>query len=306
MQQITTGGVSFGPGKSSPTSQDQAHLALKQGYRVSTTQTDTGRTPIYLASAPQPTYSASALLDPSIANSVQEPAGSGKDDAGNEYNDPNMYNLCGPGATTVALSYWFNTAKLGQRTFNDYVATTTWNDSWHHAYIMYLATQIKWPGQNGVPGEISYSNGRSTGTNVGDLVNALNWAMYETRLPNPHPREAEPTPYAWPNGFYSIESNPGQDQIRNDIVQDIAWAKVPAIALVNGPDLTNNDWRGQKGQRIGHFIAIIGYDNLANTYTYEETYGNLNQTYGFGMKTISQNGLWTAMTNIVNPPILIW
>ncbi len=278
----STGGVAFGPGKAPTIFQDQAHLTLKQAYRISTVQTAAGRTPVYLAMASRTIPPKSALLDVSIANAVQEPAETGKDDAGNKYKDPNMHRLCGPGATTVALSYWFNTATPGQRTFNDYVAITTWNDNWHHAYIMYLATQIRWPGQRGVPGEITYNNGKSAGTNVQDLVNTLNWAVYEARVSSSHSYTS--APYIWPNGFYSIEENPSKDQFHSDIVHDIASAQVPAIALVNGPDLINDDWRGQWGQIIG----------------------NLAQTHGFGTKIISQDGLWTAMTKIVNPPILIW
>jgi len=274
----------------SPYVPDPKLLARKLAGLVKVVHTSSGTTVEYTSgtgatamttAAIATTAPTSYLLNTSWTDTVYEPYGQGYDAAGKYYVDSNMWSLCGPGASAVALAFWLNTAQMGTQSFYDYKATTTWNDTNHQAYLMYLATKTQWPTETGVPGEIYYdANGNSQGTYYGDLVNALNWNA-----------SGHGTKGAWQGYFYIANTAVTASNLNSEIVSDIGVTHVPAVALVQAADLP--DWHGNA---VGHYIAITGYDNNAGTYTYAETCGP-NCGGQWGHHTISQSGLLTAIIN---------
>ncbi len=239
---------------------------------------------------------------------VQEPPGSTssggsvKDDRGDSYTDANMWNNCGPGASTVSLSYWVNTniAGSGYNSYYDHKTTTWWNDTHHHAFVMYLATTVDWPGESGWPGEIDYnSNGTSGGTGPSNMVDAMNWVA----------SGENPNTSNWASWFYYAQSitNTGStnaSMLNADIVADVSH-NIPPVADIQAADLGGShasppDWHGNS---VGHYVAIVGYDNVHDTYTYVETCG---QVCGgvWGIHTISQSQLLQAIVDYGQ--VLIW
>lgn len=228
-------------------------------------------------------------LDTSYADWILEPPSSGKDAKGYSYVDGLFGLFCGPGAATVSLDYWsnVNTRAVGLHAYSTPNTTTWWGDSnpgglKDTAYLMYLATQVKPPSYVS-PGMMTWA-GNNTTTYLQDLVDAMNW-------------ESSNHSSTWQsNPFYLIVSNPSLSQIQTDVAKDIYNNGIPPVVLVNDaylPDWANSPYKGH-----GHYVSIIGYNNSAGTFTYEETCGPATcGTSAYGQHTISQQQLLNGITS---------
>ncbi|GHO61751.1 hypothetical protein KSC_006430 [Ktedonobacter sp. SOSP1-52] len=222
-------------------------------------------------------------LNTSYADWILEPPSSGKDAKGYSYVDGLFGLFCGPGAATVSLDYWnnVNTRAIGLHAYSTPNTTTWWGDSnpgglKDTAYMMYLATQVNPPSYVS-PGMMTWA-GNNTTTYLQDLVDAMNW-------------ESSNHSSTWQsNPFYLIVSNPTLSQLQADVTTDIYNNGIPPVVLVNDaylPDWANSPYKGR-----GHYVSIIGYNNAAGTFTYEETCGPATcGTSSYGQHTISQQQL---------------
>lgn len=89
-----------------------------------------------------------------------------------------MVLLCGPGATTNALSFWgIGIDSFGQQSFYDYSAglSTTWNNTYNRSFIMHIGWQIKAPSWSGNPGMMDSTVFPSYGVTQYRVRDALNW-----------------------------------------------------------------------------------------------------------------------------------
>ena len=291
-------------GNTSQTAQDPTWIAQKLAYQVITVKGKDGRKiPKIVTNLRLNTQSvpASGALDMSYADTIWEPSVSGTDATGKAYtNDQYMWDLCGPGASTVSLDYWTN---VNDRAFGTYTykdpsgITTTWNNNHTRGYLTYLAIGVNPPSYSArgeTPGEMTWNGPNGSLTTIQDLVDALNWeaANHNTTL-------------SWQSYFYYYisSSNLNLSTLRNDVASDISTAQVAPIALVNDDYLP--DW---PYIHTSHYVAITGYDNTAGTFTYQETCGSGScPTTGFGHYTISQQRLLDGINaDASNGGGLIW
>ncbi len=253
-----------------------------------------------------------------VSGETYEPPPTSTDSAGNSYNDGYYGNFCAAGASTVTLSYWpilTHAGSQGQASnwaggqnlpFTEPSTatrriTTHWNDGGLRAYLMYLAEQVLVPGWT-TPGEVTFQTYPYAYTATGDIVNVLNW-------------EAKEHGSGWQNFFYGqvAAGSLSQSQLNSDIMSDVygndPLAQVsPVIAVVNAKDLPS--WSITK--TIIHAIAIIGYDNTSQTYTYVETCGGPRTqsgtcgSNGQGVYTISQSQLYNAIQDTGGNGGIVW
>ena len=272
---------------------------------------------------------ASKLLNTNNADQIEEPATPGP--GSNISVDPHLWQFCGAGAATVALSYWidvfhhatsqpFTHPGLNPVTYND----GTFTNNHGQAYLMYVATQSK-PPSFGSAGLVSFdvNDPTQTSANAEDTRDVLNW-------------EASGHSSDWQNYWYTIsyvannaqnlrDHSPDADphnpnaQVAENVIKtrlesDIAVGH-PVIAQVNDGNLP--DWAQSNAKGHGHLIAIIGYDNTATipTYTYVETCtsqacGTVQtdgpNPDGSGTHTIPQSELYQAMQEFPGEGALIW
>lgn len=263
-----------------------AYLVARPGY------------PLVAAVGPNavPAVPAAKLLSTSYSDTIWEPATVGTDAAGHSYTDYYMGQMCGPGATTVALDYWnnVNTRAVGGHNYSDPHITTYWNDSHERAYMMYIATQVRPPYYTSA-GEMSYGSYPSASTANQDLDDALNWEA------------SNHNSSSWFTYFYLLVTpgNLSLTTLRNNVASDIGNYNVPPVVSVNDaylPDWSNSSYKGGS-----HDIAVIGYDNNAGTFTYAETCtAGVCGTAGTGHYTITQQQLYNAIENDNGNGALVW
>ncbi len=236
-------------------------------------------------------------LDPNRSSDVQEPLPSGQDANHVSYYDHDFYYLCGPGAVTVALSYWSNVnTALGRPTITipGNGLTLNWDDAYRHAYVMYVAAQALAPGFS-PPGLMFWYPSSPVGTQVVNLAEELNWEA----------SGRDSSKYS--NYFYLVvwAANLNEAKLNQDIVNDIAIYHHPAVVFVN--DNVLPDWSGSSARGGSHYVAITGYDNNAGTYTYDETCDpQACGTSSIGSYTVLQHALFTGIQMNSDGGALIW
>lgn len=224
---------------------------------------------------------AARTLDTRVAAQVLEPDGDGVDSANTRYSDHYMWNMCGPGATTVAVSYWKDVLHNGKKAFHDPHANTTWDDGHARSFMLYLATQVGVPGWPS-PGEMSYYTYPNAGTATSDVRDVLNW-------------EASGHNTSTWRGFYYGIADAGAlnaSTLNQHILSDVGKDGRPVVAALDAYYLP--EWAGR--YHTSHLITVIGYDNSKHTYTYVETCGKDCHTSRSGVLTMSQDQLLTAIT----------
>lgn len=219
------------------------------------------------------------------ADTIVEPGAVGIDANGNSYEDKYFWFLCGPGATTVSLSYWQNISVLrhGKQSFTDPSPapqrTTTWDDNAGRSYLMYIADQSR-PPSFGSSGELGFGTYPNAGTRTGDILDVLNWEA------------SGHNSATWKNFFYQLQNVPNDATLNHNIVVDVANNIAP-VAIVDSYELP--DWsHAHSNAHVSHAVAITGYDNTAGTYTYEQTCDSDCYTH-HGHYTISQSALEQAI-----------
>jgi len=242
--------------------------------------------------------SSPGMLDTSIVSQIVEPEGGGKDDANNSFTDKNYWNFCMPGAATVALYYFLptNVTAWPAGSFKEPsnapsaipAGGTYWDSkdkvngyaTYGRAYLMHLAEQVK-PPSYAAPGMASFTSYPSTGANLTDLRDALNW-------------EASGHASGWASFFYSIakSSSMTQSSLHADIKKTIDGGHAVVAAADTG--LLPN-W----SRSLSHAITVVGYDDTASTYKYTDTCGvhcnGSAKSKNGGVWTIAQVALYNAI-----------
>ncbi len=238
------------------------------------------------------------VWEPSDGNHPNNgPNTSSKDDAGKNYaTDTSFFDLCGPGAVTVALAYWpgmpitMSSANVLDPTKN---VTTSWTSNRYRGYLLYLAWQIQPPGWNS-PGLMDTTHYQSWGTTLQAIRDGLNWEI------SGHDQST------WANRYYTLTywGNEGSSQptqtpqiLHAQVVDDVYFNSVPVIAEVNAQLLPT--WNTNRS--INHFVTIIGYNDSTSTYYYTDTCANstnCGSSFDGGVHTVSQSQMWKAITNI--------
>ena len=148
--------------------QDPSWVALKDAYRVHNPQLAQADVVVLPDSCDPACPPGSYYLSTSITGTIVEPEGTGHDDHGTSYNDPNYWDFCTAGAATATLYYWkpsnvtttnwWATGRFHEPALNNtgHSATTYWavTDSQYgmtvhgRSYLMYLA-ELNRPGLRG-------------------------------------------------------------------------------------------------------------------------------------------------------------
>jgi hypothetical protein len=236
---------------------------------------------------------------------VAEPLETGSDDNGAYYHD-DYYNwyLCGPGAATVALWYWPKAPWPASGKYGDPHMTRYWSTTIGHQDVMYLAHGFTPPNSGWTsPGIMTYGpydltslkNG-TTYSAFSDMVIGLNY-------------EASGESSSWLDYFYAAVSygNLSQAGLLADVEADLYNAGVPLIVSVKDSYLP--DWSSSSYIGGSHYVAIVGYNNSAGTYTYYETCTSGLagcDTTGYGEHTISQSKLYSGTQNDNGNGGVIW
>jgi hypothetical protein len=248
---------------------------------------------------------ASRRLDTTWTRWIVEPPAAGKDAKGNSYNDLTYWNLCGPGASTVALFYWQQLTGFPNVTgtagyfLDPYAAAgvawptpgpsfvgpdgkaqhlgTYWSGTVKvsgftargRGYLMYLAMAVKPAGWT------------SPGIDV--FVGSDGRPLYPTRGSPPPDMQAalnwEASGHApeWAETYYATVHRWDPTLARDltvAVMLDVGRDGVPVVVAADTFNLPN--WQaGSKTPHTRHSIAIVGYDNTANppTFTYLDTCG---------------------------------
>jgi hypothetical protein len=294
-----------------PTKQDPVWLQAKLAHRVWSgivpgQGKGTKSHPVILG-APLASYPVSASVytngdlyaaEPGsgVAPSLNFPGGGSYDDSYNGYNDSGYFSMCGPGAADVATFDWPLPPNDSNHTESDPLngynntARTAWNGTdvdgttRVRGYLMYLAFQIHpptWSGAGMLP-ESTYllsskDSDRSTeypkaNGNYGSMLQMLqdatnyaasgennsNWAsyFYTTQWDSAY---YNGNPNIYPANLYSA--------LHSDIQADIAGSGVPVVVEVPLNYLPNSVGNNS----VNHFVAIVGYDDNAGTYSYIDT-----------------------------------
>lgn len=240
------------------------------------------------------------MLDTTIVTQIVEPEGYGKDDAANSYTDKNYWNYCMPGAATVALYYFHPSDVTGWAAGNfkepaNAPSTipssgTYWKSSDSvngyktvgRAYLMHLAEQVK-PPSFSTPGMVSFTTYPSTGANLTDLRDTLNW-------------EASGHATGWSTYFYSIVGASGltMTKLHDDVKKTIDGGHAVVVAADTGY-LPN--W----SRSLSHAITIVGYDDAKTEFFYTDTCGvhcnGSSKAKNGGLWTIAQKTMLTAITS---------
>jgi hypothetical protein len=156
---------------------------------------------------------------------------------------------------------------------------------------MYIAEQVLVPGWT-TPGEVTFQTYHSAYTATGDIVNTLNW-------------EASLHGSNWQGYFFGQvpAANLTQAILNNAIMSDLYYSNSPVIAITNTGYLPSWNKSG-----IIHAIAIIGYNNTNQTYTYVDTCGGPSGcgSLGQGVYSISQSALYNAIQNANGNGAIVW
>jgi hypothetical protein len=265
-------------------------------------------------------YPAAKVLDTSETRYFVEPEGSTstapkKDDAGHTYVDSNYWNFCGPGAEAVVLyhSPWRNNPKYGtintyySEQYGPHVSKTFWtspsNDAtygyktiWRPS-IMYLAEYSKPPNFTH-PGVDHFSMYPTTGSSTSDVCDSLNWEASD---------HASKSSYCGSGSYWYAEVS-GATSFHSHVVSDVnqtfdGWTGWAVWVAVNTYESSTNrlpNW----SRNLVHAIAVVGYDDSNDTYTYIDTCGthcnsssgNQQSTRAF---TVKQGVLENIMVNYI-------
>ena len=243
-------------------------------------------------------------LDTSWTRWVVEPTGSGTDEKGNRFTDLSYWNLCGPGASTVALYYWQqltghpNVTGTAGYFLDPYAAEgatwpspgptvaksagtrlgTYWSGSDNvsgftahgRGFIMYMAMEAQPPGwQSSGISVFADSSGQALYPTRGaprtNIMAGLNWEI------------SNHVPEIWTTAWYASVIRPDPTLARDlqtAVTLDVGRDGVPVVAALDTFDLPN--WQaGAATPHTRHAVAIVGYDNAATppTYTYIDTCG---------------------------------
>jgi hypothetical protein len=276
--------------------QDVAWLTAKAGNRVHLSVNG----PVTVdAGAPTAMLPTTKRLITTEAQLIVEPPGSGVDDRGMYFVDANYWNFCAPGGATVA-AYYFGSTRVTARPAGYFVepygpkaVRTYWASAdtvsgyatKGRAYLMYIAEQV-WPPGWATPGLAEFSYYPTLGATLPDTRDALNWEIsgHSSR---------------WASYYYAVQPAIGwrfsQTQLHTDIAWGIGYDNAPIVAAANTAYLPN--W----SRALGHTIVIVGYDDVAGTYTYLDTCGKLcNGSAGNrngGVYTVGQRALYLAIAS---------
>ena len=282
-------GHSSSPNTTCGTPPPSSYKLTQDSYNLNTWEPSDGTTP----NAPNSTDTADDLGD--IYNSMKSGVPSNHD----------FFDLCGPGATDIALDFWPAPPNLLENVTDDpgydkavhynngSTLQTYWNGLRMRGYMTYLAWQTQppdWP----TAGMMDTSTFPSNGVTEYDVLEALNWEASGHNVSD------------WQNYFYTITwLNPTSvtaDTLNHDVVADVGVSHVPVVAEVNATLLKN--WAGASGL-IKHQIAIIGYDNVNKTYTYVDTCAHFTGCNGYdatdnehNAHTIPQAQMWQAIAAV--------
>jgi hypothetical protein len=247
---------------------------------------------------------AAKTLDVSWTRWIVEPPGYGRDEKGNRYSDLTYWNLCGPGASTVALYYWQQltgrpdvtgtagyfldpyaaegaawpspgptVAVSGGQAIGTYWSgadTVSGFTAHGRGFLMYMAMQSQ-PATWQSPGIAVFSDGSgqpfypTRGASRTNIQTGLNWEI------------SGQDPNAWTNAWYASVAKADPTLARDlqvAVTLDVGRDGLPVIAAIDTYDLPN--WQaGASTPHTRHAVAIVGYDNAANppTYTYIDTCG---------------------------------
>ncbi len=259
---------------------------------------------------------ASKVLDTSDTKYFVEPeGGKKKDDAGNTYTDDNYWNMCGPGAEAVVLYYspWRSNPKYGRintyykEPYGPHVSNTFWtspsNDKtygyktmWRPS-ILYLAEYSK-PPTFSTAGVDGFSTYRTTGSKTSDICDSLNWEASD---------HASKSSYCGSGSYFYAEVS-GSTSFHSHVVSDVnashdgisGWAVWVAVNTYASSTHHLPNW----SRSVTHAIAVVGYNDTANTYTYIDTCGpHCNSSSGNSSSTreftVSQSVLESIMDNHV-------
>ena len=271
-------------------------------------------------------------LDTTWSRWIVEPPASGKDAKGNSYYDLTYWNLCGPGASTIALYYWqqltghpkvtttagyfldpyvaagvawpttgptfASPAGVGHRLGTYWTGSVNVNGFTAHArgFLMYLAMAVKPAGWT------------SPGIDV--FVSGEGKALYPTRGSPPPDMQAalnwEASGHAanWAETYYATVHRWDPTLARDltaAVMIDVGRDGVPVVVAADTFNLPN--WQnGSKTPHTRHAIAIVGYDNTVNppTFTYLDSCGRSCNARGGNQNgqihVISQAQMVNALT----------
>jgi len=290
--------------------------------------------PLLMAGTSVPVAQA-RTLDTSWSRWIVEPLGSGQDEKGTQYRNLSFWNLCGPGASTVALYYWQqltgrpNVTGMEGWFLDPYEAQgapwpnpgptvavgadgkrlgTYWSGSdsvngftaHGRGFLMYMATQVRPPmwSASGMANWVD-SSGQplypQLGSSREDIMAGVNWEI------SGHDQST------WMNAWYqAVDRDDGafDRDLQVATMLDVGRDGVPVVAAVDTFDLPN--WQaGAATPHIRHAISIVGYDNTANppTYTYLDSCGrNCNgrgSNRNGGIYVIAQSQMIAAMRDEV-------
>ncbi len=288
-------------------------MALKDAYRVHNPQLAQADVVVLPDSCDPACPPGSYYLSTSITGTIVEPEGTGHDDHGTSYNDPNYWDFCTAGAATATLYYWkpsnvtttnwWATGRFHEPALNNtgHSATTYWavTDSQYgmtvhgRSYLMYLAEYVK-PPSYAYPGEVNFSKSSGPYGTLLDLRDALNWEASGHNAST------------WQNYFYQdvYRTSLTQSSLHIKIAVDIGLDHVSPVVFAMTDYLPNWNHSG-----ILHAITITGYNDYGSTYTYVDTCSQ-NCRYGYGTTggtfTISQTALWNAVNNGPNTAGIDW
>jgi hypothetical protein len=178
--------------------------------------------------------------------------------------------------------------------YGPFALTTRWNakgvdsnlgfDVQGRAYMLFMAMQVQPPSFER-PGLDDWSTYPTQGGSPQAIRDGLNWEISR------HLRGGK-----WATYFYFTQENSGPSfsaaQMNADIVADIAGAGAAVIFTVDAQYLPN--WSNAT-RPVHHAIVVIGYDNVADTYTYLDTCGRqCGSDSNGGTHVVSQAKLFKA------------
>jgi len=250
---------------------------------------------------------AARTLDVSWTRWIVEPPAQGKDAKGNLYHDLTYWNLCGPGAATVALYYWQqltghpNVTGMAGYFLDPYAPAGV---AWPSPGPVFLTPGGKaqhqgtyWSGTMRAPGYTA--NGRGflmymamavlpagwTSPGIDVFVGGDGRPLYPTRGSPPPDTQAglnwEASGHArdWAETWYASVNKWDPTMARDltaAVMLDVGRDGVPVIVSADTFFLPN--WQaGSRTPHTRHSVTIVGYDNKANppTFTYLDTCGRL-------------------------------
>jgi len=338
---MSTGGVTVTPDL---TPDDATRLALKRSGLLRLNPTTRMVEVAQPGSALARSFAASAqtytsyTLRYQFSSQIIEPVGyvspNDRDDTSptrQPYADKNFWNLCGPGAGTVAAyyagagnsdnDYPLKMTGTFQERWGPHQEPTYWNASdldyrygyqtYGRAFILYMADAVRplnptsanftrtfYTLVNGVRTKVTQNMGGIMDYTAYPAttmtIGALKDAMnWEMSDHN----GGGP----WPGYFWDHVTSFNQTLLHNDVVNDIVNNGVPVIVTLDAQALIYNSSTGQgnwaaPGQVIGHAITIIGYDDVAGIYQYVDTCGaQCSGRVNGGVHTLSQTAMYNAV-----------